>query len=242
MKSLPDELSVGDHGIKPSQGSGKPSTMALSGPSASGSPVEATGVSLALGDDRVRGSRGRSERIARYGRNTLVMLGAITAGAAAALGRLHPSGLADGILVFGVVLIALGVVQHLWLRRDRDRWPEQAYLWADGVELVLHNGEVRAVEWNDPKLALDLFCRPIPGDPPTQEILLEWKMDGYVPPCPLSPDGFERLRTAAIAHGLGMAEFRHGPRQHEIRIYELRPPRRSSAPAPSSPGRAPVDP
>jgi len=189
-----------------------------------GPSAESTGVSLARNDERAARSRKDSERLAHLSRYALGTSGAVTASAATALWILHRSDLAIVLVIFGLVLIALGLTQHLLLLLERRRWPDAAYLWADGIELVLHNGEVRAVEWDDPKLAFDLFRRPVRGDP-NGEILLEWKMGGYVPPCPLTPDGFERLQKAAVARNLRMAEFRHGRRSNEVRVFEVRPGR-----------------
>jgi len=164
----------------------------------------------------------------------------VTASAAAALWAAHPSALAIVLVIFGLVLIVLGLVQHLFLLLERRRWPDQAYLWPDGVELLLHNGEVRAIDWDDPKLAFDLFRRPLRGDP-TGEILLEWRMGPYVPPCPLTEEGFHRLQAAIVAHNLGMAEFRHGRRAREIRVFEVRPPRRLPTQASAPTGPTPAD-
>jgi hypothetical protein len=214
--------------------------MRPSAPSPPGPSTESTGTPIARNDNRSARLRRQSERWAHLSRYALGMTGAVTLGAALALWFLHPSGLAIGLVLFGLVLVALGLVQHFLLVRERRRWPDQAYLWPDGVELVLHNGEVRAVEWDDPKLAFDLFRRPVRDDP-SDEILLEWRMGGYVPPCSLTQEGFDRLQATAVLHDLGMAEFRHGSRPHEIRIYEVRPRRRVPAAIPSSPGRIPAE-
>ena len=200
------------------------------------SSPEATGVVLTRSDGHIDEQRRRSERIARASRLALVMCGVVAVAAATALWLLHPSALAIVVIIFGLVLLSIGLTQHLLLQIERARWPDQAMLWSDGVELVLHNGEVRAVEWGDPRLAFDLFRRPLRGES-TGEAFLEWKMGGYVPPCPLTEAGFEQLQAAAVAHGLGMAEFRHGRRGNEIRIFEVRPARRVntlSAPSPGS--------
>jgi len=182
---------------------------------------EPKGVVLARNDDRSASHRLRSERMARASRLALAMGGVVAVGAATALWLLHPSPVAIVVIIFGLVLLAIGLTQHLLLEIERSRWPDEALLWTDGVELLLHNGEVRAVAWNDPKLAFDLFHRPLPNDP-SGEAFLEWKMGGYVPPCLLTESGFERLQSAAVAHGLGMAEFRHGRRGNEIRVFEVR--------------------
>lgn len=196
--------------------------------------VESTGLSIARHDERGARLRTHSERLARFSRYALAMCGAITAAAAGTDLILHPSSLAIVLVIFGLVLIVLALVQHLLLLLERRRWPDSAFLWADGIELVLHNGEVRAVEWTDSQLAFDLFRRPIRGDP-EGEILLEWKMGGYVPPCPITEDGFQQIQATAVDHGLGMAEFRHGSRKAEVRIFEVRaaPKRPSTAPSPT---------
>jgi hypothetical protein len=199
------------------------------------------GVSLTRDDADAERLRRRMELPAEVGRYVLVMLGAVIAAAASGLWITRPSVLADGLLVFGALLILLGVVQHLLLKRDRAHWPDQAYLWADGLELVLHNGEIRATSWTDPKLALDIYLRPLRGVP-NEEILLVWKSDAHVPPCQLSVEGFERIRETAIAHGLEFAEFRDGNRKRSMRAYEIRSAR-SQATSSSSPARpSPSDP
>ncbi len=175
----------------------------------------------------------------QVGRYVLVMLGSVILAASAGLWFTHPSALADALLVFGLVLVVLGVVQHQLLIRGRANWADQAYLWSDGLELVLHNGEIRAVPWNDPKLVLDIYCRPVPGVH-NDEIQLVWKMDSRVPPCQISVEGFDRLRVAAVAHGLMIEEFR-GNSKRDMRAYEIRPaPPMKVAPAPTT-GSAPSE-
>jgi hypothetical protein len=189
--------------------------------------VEATGILLSRSDADTDYLRRQMELPGQVGRYILVMLGSVILAASAGLWFTHPSGLADALLVFGLVLVVLGIVQHQLLIRGRAHWPDQALLWPDGLELVLHNGEIRAAPWNDPKFVLDLYCRPVPGVA-NDEIMLVWKMDSKVPPCQLSVDGFDRLRGAAITHGLEVAEFR-GDRKRDMRAYEIRPPASSTA-------------
>jgi hypothetical protein len=196
--------------------------------------VESIGVPIARHDERGRRLRQHSERLARLSRYALALCGGVTAAAAGADLVLHPAPLAVGLGIFGLALIVLALVQHLLLLLERRRWPDGAFLWPDGIELLLHNGEVRAVEWTDPRLAFDLFRRPVRGDP-EGEILLEWKMGEYIPPCPITEDGFHRIQASAVTHGLGMAEFRHGHRKAEVRIFEIRAARRrlSGGPPPT---------
>jgi len=215
--------------------------MVAEAPGRSNPPSEEAGIPLARSDSDSENLRRRMELPGHVGRYVLVMLGGVILAASAGLWFTHPSAVADALLVFGLVLAVLGVVQHLLLVRGRAHWPDQAFLWSDGLELVLHNGEIRAAPWNDPKFVLDVYCRPVRGVS-DDEILLVWKMDARVPPCQLSVVGFDQLRMAATAHGLDVIEFRTGNRRRDMHAYEIRAPPASTAsvttPARSVPGEA----
>jgi hypothetical protein len=225
-------------GVKGSLVSVERRTVGPADPSLHDPPPEATGASLTRRDTYAQQLRRRSELPANVGRYVLVLLGSVIAAAAAGLLLARSSPTADGLFALGIVLVLLGVVQHLLLRRDRAHWPEEVYLWADGVELVLHNREIRAISWNDPGLALDVYVRPLKGDP-VEETLLVWKSDRHVPPCQLSTEGLERLRSAAHAHGLEVHEYRDAARKRGMRAYEIRPAHPTTASPPSAGGPAP---
>ena len=117
--------------------------------------------------------------------------------------------------------MALGGTLYLLLVRDRDRWPEQVHAWVDGIELLLHDGELRAASWDDPELALDLYVQPKRGSP-EKDRLLVWRMGSSVPPCDLSEAGFSRLMEMVVAHDLRLDEFRKGRQTREARAYLIR--------------------
>ena len=184
----------------------------------------------------VAGARRRGrERPADIGRYLLLGLGGTCTASASALwvtsvhaplrALAHPDHLtallALAVLAFGLTLLALGGALHFFLLRNRDRWPEQAHAWDEGIEVLLHDGELRGALWSDPKLALDVFVRPLrraEGD----ESLLVWRMDSAIPPCDLSEQGLARLLAIVAAHKLRLAEFRRGRRAREPRVYEIR--------------------
>jgi len=180
------------------------------------------GFSLLRTGEEVAVLRHRLEQPARLGRYGLGVLGTITAGAGAGLWFATASLLGIALGVFGAVLIVLGVVQHLLLRRDRAHWPDDAFLWKEGLELVLHNGEVRGFSWSDPKLALDLVARRAPP-PAAREYLLVWMMDPKIPSIELSADRFERLKAAAVAQHLIVTEHRSGKKAEGTQWVEIRP-------------------
>ena len=158
----------------------------------------------------------------------MILLGAICVSAGAALwitskSRLYPPGLM--FCAFGLTLVALGAVLHLILLRERDRWPEAAHAWDEGIEIVLHDHEVKAALWEDPKLAIDLFVHR-PRNAIDDVRLLYWKMDPAVPACDLSREGFDRLMSIVVAQDLRLIEYRTGPRGRESRAYEIRARRR----------------
>ena len=168
-------------------------------------------------------ARRRRERPAEIGRYPLLGSGAVCASAGGALWLTAPSAhpLGAAFVAFGLVLMALGGSLHLLLVRERDRWPERAYAWDEGIELVLHDGELRATAWDDPKLALDVFVRPRARSS-EDERLLVWRMGSGVPACDLTQPGFDRLIEIVNAHGLRLSEYRRGRRAREARAYEIR--------------------
>ncbi|HYA58339.1 MAG TPA: hypothetical protein VEH57_07795 [Thermoplasmata archaeon] len=169
--------------------------------------------------DRLRRSVERPPAVGRY---VLAGLGAVTLGSGAGLVLAHYSSLAFAILAFGLLLMVLGAVEHLLYLRGRAHWPEQMLLFEDGLELVLHNSEVRAAEWSDPHLDLEVHARALKsGD--GAEYLLLWRMDRKVPPCSLTPEGFERLRAEAVRRDLHLQQYIRGSGRRELRVYTIGP-------------------
>ncbi len=205
------------------------------GSGANTSPEE-HGASLLRPPGEAADLRRRRERPAEIGRYLLILLGAICGGAGSALWiTTHVPFVAGALLGFGLILVALGATLHLVLLRERVRWPEEAHAWEEGIELLLHDGEIRAASWTDPKLALDVFVRPRPGAV-GDERLMVWRMDSSVPACDLSEAGFERLMKAVASHNLGLAEYRRGRSNREARAYEIRAVQVGArAPTPSPP-------
>jgi hypothetical protein len=162
------------------------------------------------------------ERPARVGRVALSFLGVVTASAGTAMWVTTESGLGLALAGFGGILLVLGVVQHLLYRRDQAYWPEQAHLWGDGLELVLHNGEVRGASWSDPDFSLQLIARRAPS-PAGREYVLIWLMDPKVPPVELSSEGFERVRQNAAYHGLDLIQNRRGARADSTQLIHIHP-------------------
>jgi hypothetical protein len=192
-------------------------------------PTEEDGASLLRSDVGSEEFRARAERPSRVGRFVLVGLGGVIVGAGtgAWFARASPAAAVDGLLVFGLLLIVLGYAQHKLLLRDRDHWPKRAFLWGEGLELVLANDEIRAAPWSDPRFALDFYARPMPNGAP-DEILLVWKMDRRIPMSLITQEGFDRVREAAVTHGLEFSEFRADSRRRTLRGFEIRPTSPSS--------------
>lgn len=191
-------------------------------PTPTDAPVEEHGVSLLRPPVEAADLRCRRERPAEVGRYLLIALGVVCAGAGSALWvTTHVVLVGAALLGFGLVLVALGATLHLVLLRDRDRWPDEAHVWEEGIELLLHDGELRAASWTDPNLALDVFVTPRrrSADP---DRLLVWKMDSAIPPGDLSESGLERLMQMVTAHDLRLAEYRSGRLGRESRAYEIR--------------------
>ncbi len=175
--------------------------------------------------------RRRSERTVELGRWVLLGFGALTLGSGAALVLAHRSVAAFVILAFGLLLMALGAVQHFYYRRGQALWPEQMLLFPDGLELVLHNGEIRTAEWDDPELDLEIHERPHwVGS--ADAVVLRWKMDTRVPPCPITAEGLERIQKEAIRRDLKLEELRAGRGKREVRMFTFGP---STKPVPKNP-------
>ena len=195
--------------------------MASSTTGASVAP-EPGGTSLVRSDAGAELLRRRVERPALVGQYVLGTLGAVTAAAGVALFLTDRSPLGHALAAFGAVLVVLGALQHLLIRRDRAHWPDQVLLWDGGVELVLHNGEVRGLSWDDPELALDLVSRRAPA-PADREYLLVWMSEGRIPSAELSLEGFEQLRRAAEGQHLLVTQPNPSRRPDGLQIIEIRP-------------------
>jgi hypothetical protein len=181
------------------------------------------GLPLLRVDPETERLRESGQRTATLGRYLLVGLGAVTLGSGVGLVFAHRDVVAFAFLAFGLLLMVLGAVQHLFYLRSRAHWPDQVILFASGIEVLLHNGEIRAAEWTDPDLDLELHVRQArTGE--GKDILLVWGMDSKVPPCSLTTEGFERLRTEVIARGLGLRETRRGYGRKEVQVYTVGPP------------------
>jgi len=186
-------------------------------------PPDEHGASLLVPPEEAERWRRRRERPAEVGRFALLGLGltCIAAGLALWITARGEVGVGSMFVGFGLALAALGGTLHLLLQRDRDLRPERAHAWEDGIELVLHDGDLRAVAWSDPKLALDVFVRPRRGTA-DEERLLVWRVGRSVPPADLSEAGLARLLEVVATHDLRLAEFRNGRRAREARAYEIR--------------------
>ncbi len=165
--------------------------------------------------------RTRIERPARVGLYVLSTLGLATTAIGAVLWLLAPSSLALGLVGLGGLLMLLGYVQYRLYRRDLALWPDQAILWDGGIELVLHNGDVRGVSWTEPDLALDLVARKAPS-PAGREFLLVWMSEGKIPSVELTEEGFERVQRVAVAHELTVMQRRHGRAADARQTVEIR--------------------
>ncbi len=165
--------------------------------------------------------RERLERPGRLGRYLFLGLGAVTASAGIAAYLTHALLIGLALGAFGGVLLALGLVQHVLLRRDDRHWPVEAYLWKEGLELILQNGEVRGANWSDPDFGLTLLSRPAPS-PADREFLLVWMMDARIPSVEVSEEGFLLVRQEAEAQKLLIAERRRGKGQRETVNFDIR--------------------
>ena len=178
------------------------------------------GVSITRTGDEATQLRHRLERPARVGRVILSLLGAITAGAGIADWISTRLVVGIAIAVFGALLLALGVIQHVLYRRDLQHWPSDVVLWDEGIELLLPNGEVRGASWSDPDIGLQLVSRPAPP-PANQEYLLLWLSDSRIPAVELSADGFERISKLAVDRGLRTSMTQRGSRSRATKIIHI---------------------
>ncbi len=191
-------------------------------------PKESGGIAILREGEAAEFLRRRIERPSRIGFYGLLFFGVLTAffglltaGIGGSLGSIGRSPLSTGIIVLGGVLILLGWGQHLLYRRDLAHWPDQAILWDQGIELVLHNGEVRGVSWTDPDLAINLVARRAPP-PARREFLLVWMTEGRIPSAELSEAGFDEVQRAAVAHGVTVIQNRRGRRPDATQTVEIR--------------------
>jgi hypothetical protein len=180
------------------------------------------GFSILRLDAEMDRNRRNFERTSTFGRYGLLGFGAVAAGSGTALVAAHYATAAFAILAFGLLLMILGGVQHILYLRGRAHWPNQVLLFDGGVEVVLSNGDVRAIEWEDPKLDLEVQTQPEPLAGGESAILF-WRMDRSIPPCAITPEGFARLQAEVVQHGLTFRETRRGPRGKEARLLEIRP-------------------
>ncbi len=194
-------------------------------------PGDATGVAILRTGTEVDVWRRRSERTVEWGRYVLLGFGAVALGSGVALVLTHRSISAFVILAFGLLLMSLAAVQHFYYRRGQALWPEQMHLFPDGLELVLHNGEIRTAEWSDPHLDLEMHERPHwVGS--ADGVVLRWRMDTRVPPLPITAEGCEMLKKEAIRRDLQFQELRSGHGKREVRMFTFGP---SSKPVPKNP-------
>ena len=183
---------------------------------------EGNAVSLLREDEATGALRRRLERPSRIGMYGLGAFGALTSLAGVALWLTDAGRLGLALAAIGAVMVVLAIVQFTLQRRDAAHWPDRALLWEEGVELVLHNGEVRGVSWTDADLALDLVARPAPK-PAGREVLLVWMSEGRIPSVELSPEGFDLLRQAAATQRLAIQEHHRGHESRGTHWIEIRP-------------------
>jgi hypothetical protein len=179
------------------------------------------GTSLIRSGDEATLLRHRLERPARAGRYALLFLGGVVLAAGVALYVTDGSILGVAFALFGAVLLALGAIQHVLLRRELRLWPLDALLFEDGIELVLSNGEIRGLTWTDPEFALALVARRAPA-PAKREYLLVWLSEGKLPSVELSEDGFEAVLREATARRLLVSEHRRGAGDAASRWIEVK--------------------
>jgi hypothetical protein len=171
--------------------------------------TEGEGISILRADASTAVLRQRLERPSRLGMIFFLILGAIVAAAGFLLFFSSRQLIDLPIGFFGAILMLLGGAQHFLLKRDRENWPDKAFLWDGGIELMLHNGDVRGLSWTDPDLAFSLVARPARA-PVNREYLLIWLRDKNVPTIELSEDGFHRVRQIAEDRRLNVTENRKG--------------------------------
>ncbi len=196
--------------------------MATADVSAPGFAAGETGIPLLRADAAAEAHRASTMRTAAIGRYILFGLGAVTLGSGAGLAFAREPSTALVFLLVGALLVALGLVQHRIYRRSRAEWPAQLLLFPDGIELVLTSGEIRAVDWSDPKLDFTVHVRH-PGDPSATEYLFAWGGPGRVPPCSITAEGFERLKSEVVARSLSFRDERTGHGAREVRLCTVGP-------------------
>jgi len=203
--------------------------------------TEGEGFSLLRDDASSTALRHRLERPTRLGMVFFSLLGAVVTSAGLLLFLTNRDLVNIPILLFGVLLLVLGVVQFLLLRRDREHWPDRGFLWDGGIELMLHNGDVRGISWTDPDLAVGLVARPARA-PIHREYLLIWLGDKNVPTIEISPEGFARVRQVAEDRRLNVTEHRKGREPKTTQWIEIRPYQLGQASRPRTDASdAPVD-
>jgi hypothetical protein len=171
--------------------------------------TEGEGFSLLRSDASMAVLRQRLERPSRLGMVVFLLLGAVVAAAGLFLFLGNRQLINLPIALFGAILIALGAAQFFLLQRDREHWPDRAFLWDGGIELMLHNGDVRGLSWTDADLAFGLMSRPA-RPPVNREFLLIWLRDKNVPSIELSEEGFHQLRQIAVDRRMNVQEIRKG--------------------------------
>ncbi len=187
-----------------------------------GVAAEESGLSILRSDafaDRLHHGMARPTQLGRY---LLVGLGAVAVGAGVGLFFGHQVDVALAILLLGAILVVGGILQYRSFQRSQAHWPVKILLHEDGIELLLDNGEIRAAEWSDPKLDLEVHSRPSKRAGGF-EVTLLWRMDRRIPPCPLTPEGFEHLRSEVEGRKLKLQEFHQGRPGREVRLYLIGP-------------------
>jgi hypothetical protein len=203
--------------------------------------TEGEGFSLLRSDASAAVLRQRLERPSRLGMTFFLLLGGVVA-AAGLLLFISSRQLIDlPIALFGIILMVLGGAQFFLLKRDREHWPDKAFLWDGGVELMLHNGDVRGLSWTDPDLSFGLVSRPARA-PVNREFLLIWMRDKNVPTIEISEEGFLRLRQIAEDRRLNVTENRKGRDKKLWQWIEIKPYQMGqSAEKKPDPAETPVD-
>jgi len=203
--------------------------------------TEGEGISILRSDGSTAVLRERLERPSRLGMTFFLMLGAIVAAAGLLLFVTSRALIDLPIAVFGAILMVLGGAQHFLLKRDREHWPDRALLWDGGIELMLHNGDVRGLSWTDPDLAFSLVARPAHA-PVHREYLLIWLRDKNVPTIELSEEGFQRVRQVVEDRRLNITENRKGRDSKLTQWILVQPYQLGQGTAPAAePSEAPVD-
>jgi hypothetical protein len=184
--------------------------------------TEGEGFSLLRTDASASVLRQRLERPSRLGMIFFLLLGAVVAATGLFLFASSRTLIDLPIALFGGILMVLGGAQYFLLKRDREHWPDKAFLWEGGIELMLHNGDVRGLSWSDPDLTFGLVSRPARA-PVNREFLLLWIRDKNVPTIEISEEGFLRIRQTAEERRLNITENRRGRESKLWQWIEIRP-------------------